>query len=184
MKYLKKYELFLEEDEFEIKDTDKADVKLSKEKLNDLRKHLTDYPGKKSAIDAVYKNSKTLEETDIKIKAILGEDSELRNPFLVDYNNIARMTKEIELIHNDIVQDKLRADDFREEASLVSDSGTKATIMGKMTDIQNRIAEKNKKIADKQKQILDMTTEHTEKMAEMRSDMEEHIKKISETEKK
>jgi len=39
MKYLKKYQLFLEEDEFEIKDTDKEDVKLSKDKLNLLKKH-------------------------------------------------------------------------------------------------------------------------------------------------
>lgn len=184
MKYLKKYQLFLEEDEFEIKDTDKEDVKLSKDKLNLLKKHLTEYQSKKQAIDEIYKNSQNLEETGEKIKTILGEESEERNPFLVDYNNIARITKEIDIIHKELVQDKLRADDFREESTLVKDSETKAAIVGKLTDVQNRIAEKNKKIVDKQKEIQELTTEHQEKMSQMKEDMEEYIKKISETEKK
>ncbi len=139
---------------------------------------------KKQAIDEVYKNSQNLEETGEKIKTILGEESEERNPFLVDYNNIARITKEIDIIHKELVQDKLRADDFREESTLVKDSETKAAIVGKLTDVQNRIAEKNKKIVDKQKEIQELTTEHQEKMSQMKEDMEEYIKKISETEKK
>lgn len=184
MKYLKKYQLFLEEDEFQVKDTDKSDVKISKEKLNVIKQQLAEFPQKKTAIDEIYKNSKNLEELDTKIKVILGEESEERNPFLVDYNNIARMKKEVEETHKQIAQDKIRADDFREEASLVTDSETKSSITGKLTDIQNRIAEKNKKIVDTQKEILELEQKHEEKMNQMRSDMEEHIKKVSETEEK
>lgn len=182
MKYLKKYKLFLEEDEFDIKETDKEDVKLSKEKLNLVEKQLQEYQSKKQSIDQIYKSAKTIEETGEKVKAILGDESEERNPFLVDYNNIARITKEVELIQKETIQDKLRADDFREESNLIKDPTTKAAIVGKLTDIQNRIANKNKDILDKKKEIEELSKEHQDKMGKMKEDMEDYIKKISETE--
>ncbi len=95
MKYLKKYRLFLEEDEFEVKDTDKEDVKMSKQKLNQLKTDLKEYPAKKTQIDTLYKNAKKLSDAENKIEDIIGDEPELRNPFLVDYNNIARMSKEV-----------------------------------------------------------------------------------------
>jgi hypothetical protein len=185
MKYLKKYHLFLEEDEFDVKETDKEDIKLAKEKLDDLEKQLAEYPSKKAAIDAIYKNSKKIEETDPKIKEILGEESEDRNPFLVEYNIIARISKEVELLHDEIVQDKLKADDFKQEASMLGDNKIlKVAINAKISDVNNRIADKNKKIVEKQKEIQELSTEHNEKMGKMKEDMQEYIKKISEPEEK
>lgn len=184
MKYLKKYKLFLEEDEFDIKDTDKEDVKISKEQLNLLKSQLSEYPSKKGVIEQIYKKYKTVKEAEPEIEKILGDDPELRNPFLVDYNNISRITKEVDEIHKEIVLDKIKSDDFKEESNLVSDPTTKAAINAKFSDIQNRIAEKNKKIVDKQKEVQDLKTKLEEKMNKMREDMEEHIKKISETEEK
>jgi hypothetical protein len=54
MKYLKKYTIFLEEDEFEVKDTDQADVKMAKEKMNTIKEQFNEYNEKKSLIDQVY----------------------------------------------------------------------------------------------------------------------------------
>jgi hypothetical protein len=184
MKYLKKYTLFLEEDEFDIKDTDKEDVKMSKEKLNQLESQMQEYQSKKSSIDTIYKAAKTIEETKVKIEEIIGKDAENRNPFLVEYNTVARLSKEIDIIHNEIVLDKLRADDFRQEASLVKDTTTKSAINSKLSDVQNRIAEKNKKIVEKQKEISDLTLEHENKMEEMKEELENYIKKISNSEQK
>jgi hypothetical protein len=54
MKYLKKYKLFLEADEFEIGDSDTPDVVMSKEKMNTTMSNMKDYKTKKSQIDALY----------------------------------------------------------------------------------------------------------------------------------
>jgi hypothetical protein len=179
MKYLKKYRLFLEEDEFEVKDTDKEDIKMSKEKLNLLKKNLSEYNSKKSQIDTIYKSSKNLKEIENKIKEMMGDEVELRNPFLVDYNNIARISKEVELIHDEIAKDKIRADDFRQEAIAVKDSTTKAAVTAKVQDVQNRIAVNNKKIVDKQKEVDELKRKLDDKREKMLSDTEDNIKKIS-----
>lgn len=180
MKYLKKYRLFLE-DSFDIKDTDKEDVKMSKEKMNDINKDISEYQSKKSQISAIYKKSKTIEEAQELIKPIIGDAKE-GNQFLIEFNSICRIEKEIELLHNEIVKDKLRADDMRSEANLVEDSETKASAMGKVTDIQNRIAANNKKILDKTKEFEDLEKEHIKKMEDMKKDMSDQIEKISDSE--
>jgi len=182
MKHLKKYQLFLE-DNFDIKDTDKEDVKMSKEKMNDIQKDMTDYQAKKSQIENIYKKAKTIQETEELIKPIIG-DAEEGNPYLIEFNSICRIEKEIELIHNEIVKDKIRADDMREEASLIEDSETKAAATGKLTDIQNRIATKNKEILDKTKEFQELDKQHIKKMQDMKKDMSNYIEKISDSEQK
>ena len=182
MKHLKKYQLFLREN-FDIQDTDKEDVKMSKEKMNDINKEIEDYKSKKSQIESIYKKAKTLEEAEELIKPIIGDD-ENSNKFLIELSTICRIEKEIEVLHKEIVDDKIRSDDMRSEASLVKDSTTKATAMGKVTDIQNRIAEKNKKILDKSKEFEDLNKNHIKKMQDMRKNIEEYIKKISDSKQK
>jgi uncharacterized coiled-coil DUF342 family protein len=179
MKYLKKYKLFLEENEFEVKDTDKEDVKMSKDKLNLLKKNISDYAGKKSQLDAIYKTSKNLDEVENKAKAIIGDDPKTRNPFLVDYNNIARISKEVSMIHDEIAKDKIRADDFREEANTVQDTTTKAALNAKVQDVKNRISSNNKKIVDKQKEVEELKKEIDNEKQTMKADLEGDIRKIS-----
>lgn len=182
MRHLKKYQLFLKEN-FDIKDTDKEDVKMSKEKMNDIQKDINEYQTKKSQISEIYKKSKTISEADELIKPIIG-DAEKGNQFLIEFNSICRIEKEIELIHTEIVKDKIRADDMREEASLIEDSETKAAATGKLTDIQNRISAKNKEILDKTKEFQELEKGHIKKIQDMKLDMEEYIKKISDSEQK
>ena len=71
MKYLKKYTIFLEEDEFEVKDTDQADVKMAKEKMNTIKEQFNEYNQKKPLIDQVYIKTgkkKTNEEIEVELK--------------------------------------------------------------------------------------------------------------------
>jgi hypothetical protein len=182
MRYLKDYQLFLE-DNFDIKDTDKEDVKMSKEKMNVVNKQISEYQTKKSQIADIYKKAKTIEEAQELIKPIIG-DPKLGNPFLIKFNNISRIEKEVELLHDEIVKDKIRADDMRSEANLVEDSETKAAAMGKVTDIQNRIADKNKKILDKTKEFEELDKAHIKEIEVMKKDMNDYIKKISDSEQK
>jgi hypothetical protein len=181
MKYLKKYQLFLEEDEFEVKETDKEDIKMSKEKLNLLKKHISEYEQDKGKIDAIYKSSKDIKEIGGKIEDIIGEDPKLRNPFSVEYNNIARISKEVEQTHDEIAKDKIRADDFKQEANSVQDPTTKAALNAKVKDVNNRISTNNKKIVDKQKEIEELKLELDSEKEKMMSDMVDDIKKISES---
>lgn len=182
MKYLKKYQLFLE-DSFDIKETDKEDVKMSKEKMNDVNKDMSDYQAKKSQISNIYKKAKTIEEAEELIKPIIGDAKE-GNQFLIEFNTICRIEKEISLIHKEIVNDKIRVDDMRSEAQLIEDSETKAAATGKVTDIQNRIAQNNKKILDKTKEFGELTKNHLKKMSNMKKDIEDYIKKISDSDQK
>lgn len=182
MKYLKKYQLFLE-DSFDIKDTDKEDVKMSKEKMNDINKDIEEYNSNKSKISDIYKKAKTIEETTELLKPIIGEGDKA-NQFLMEFNTICRIEKEIDLLHEEIVKDKVRVDDMRSEASLVEDPETKALANGKVTDIQNRISEKNGKILDKSKEFEQLKTDHLKKIEDMKKNMSEYIKKISDSEQK
>jgi adenylate kinase family enzyme len=90
MKYLKKYKLFLEENEFDIKDSDAEDVKMSKEKLNDLKNQIAEYNQNKSKVIDLYKKANSIEEANEELKKILGEDSESRNSFLVQLANMSK----------------------------------------------------------------------------------------------
>jgi hypothetical protein len=185
MKYLKKYKLFLEEDEFEINDTDAVDVKMSKEKLNDLKSDFIEYNQKKNLIDNVFKNNKDKPElVESELKKILGEDSEDRNPFLVEYTHVARSEYEIDKLHDENVKDKLRQDDFRQELSLAKEANTKVAVNSKIQDITNRISGRNKKILDIQKDITERDKEHKEKMKKMNDESKEYIKNISSSEQK
>jgi hypothetical protein len=179
MKYLLKYNLFLEENEFDIKDSDAEDVKMSKEKLNDLKNQISDYNQNKSKIVDLYKNANSIEEANEQLKKIIGEDSETRNPFLVQLANIERMSKEIDLMQDSTANDKIKIDDLKQELSLTKDDTTKKALLTKITDIDNRISERNKKITDKQKEVLESDKEHKEKMIKNQSEIQEWIKKIS-----
>lgn len=54
MKFIKKYRLFLEENEFEVKPTDERDVQMAKQKFNDFQKHVQDYQKLKPLIDKAF----------------------------------------------------------------------------------------------------------------------------------
>lgn len=179
MKYLKKFSLFLEN--YDIKDTDPEDVKLAKEKLNDLGKQITEYGQKKAQITSIYNKAETISETGEEIRKIIGEGEE-SNKFLVKWNTISRIEKEIDLVHQEIVEDKIKLDDLDQEAKALKDSETKATAVAKVKDMMERIKDKNQKIVDKTKEFSDLEKEHLKEMEQERQDLRNYITKISNTE--
>jgi hypothetical protein len=191
MKYLKKYTIFLEEDEFEVKDTDQADVKMAKEKMNTIKEQFNEYNEKKSLIDQVYiktDKKKTNEEIESELKQILGDtdiqSEEDRNPFLVEYSTIARLKKDVDDLQTGKAEDKVKLDDFREELNLSSEASTKLLVNTKIQDINNRIGEKSTKITQIMSDINTKQKEHVTKMEKIKMDMEGYIKKISDSDQK
>ena len=191
MKYLKKYTIFLEEDEFEVKDTDQADVKMAKEKMNTIKEQFNEYNEKKSLIDQVYiktDKKKTNEEIESELKQILGDtdiqSEEDRNPFLVEYSTIARLKKDVDDLQTGKAEDKVKLDDFREELNLSSEASTKLLVNTKIQDINNRIGEKSTKITQIMSDINTKQKEHVAKMEKIKMDMEGYIKKISDSDQK
>ncbi len=191
MKYLKKYTIFLEEDEFEVKDTDQADVKMAKEKMNTIKEQFNEYNEKKSLIDQVYiktDKKKTNEEIESELKQILGDtdiqSEEDRNPFLVEYSTIARLKKDVDDLQTGKAEDKVKLDDFREELNLSSEASTKLLVNTKIQDINIRIGEKSTKITQIMSDINTKQKEHVAKMEKIKMDMEGYIKKISDSDQK
>jgi len=191
MKYLKKYVIFLEEDEFEVKDTDQADVKMAKEKMNTIQNQISEYNQKKPLIDQVYVKTdkkKTKEEIESGLKQILGEtdiqSEEDRNPFLVEYSTIARLKKDVDDLQTGKAEDKVRLDDFQEELNLSTESSTKLLVNSKIQDIKNRLGEKSAKITQIMNDINIKQKEHVVKMEKIKVDITEYIKKISDSDQK
>jgi len=182
MKYLKKYKLFLEEDEFEIEDTDKEDVKMSKEQLNKLKTDLSEYQSKKAKIDEIFKKIQNPEEASKEVEKLLGTED--KNPFLVEYVSLARIEKEINKLHDDNANDKIKVDDFKQELSLTKDDTVKKAVEFKISDIMNRMSKRNKDISDKEKELLELEQKHKEKIIETDKNIKDWIQKISSPEEK
>lgn len=183
MKIIKSYYLFLEENEFEVQETDDKDIKLSKQKLNDLQKDLSEYNQKKVLIDKAFeKGDPKLIEEDL--NRILGKDSEKRNPFLVEYSTVSKLKKDIDKLQKDNANDKVRLDDFKQESQLSKDNTTKKSVDAKVSDINNRISVRNKQILDFAKEIQKKEKELLDKMKKMESEMRLNIRKIASLKKK
>lgn len=176
MKYLKRYKAF-EESEFDVSSTDSVDVKVSKDKLNDLKKQISEYNQKKGQIDNVFKRFKDPKQIETEIEKIMGKDN--KNPFLVEYTHIARLNNDINIQHEANIKDKLSLDDFNKELGLAKDNDLKKIIQSKISDINNRMSERNKKIADIKKKSTESEKKHREKMKKMESELRDYIKKIS-----
>lgn len=173
MKYLKNYQLFIENDNFEISDTDEADVKMSKEKLNDLKSKLSDYNSKKSSIDNLYKSDK-IETADL--EKITGKEDD-KNTFLVSYANIASMKKRIKDLQDKENKKAIELSKFKDRLSDASDD-SKETISERISEIKSQISEIREKISDNEKKLPELEKEHEEKMAKIENDMKSWIEKI------
>jgi len=186
MKYLKKYKLFLEADEFEIGDTDTPDVVMSKEKMNTIMSNMKDYKTKKSQIDALYSK----EDGDIKpeLENILGktdvQSGKDRNPFLVEYAHLAKLEKDINKSQDGNSNDKIKLDDLQQSLGLSEDSETKKAVEFKISDIKNRMSERSSKISEIQQDLVEKEKDHKEKMVKMEKDMRDHVKNLSSQEQK
>lgn len=187
MRYLKTYSVFNEK--FEIKDTDTEDIKMSKEKMNKLEEYIAEFPQKKPQIDLIFKDLKKDEETISKeLQNLLGKEEAGpgadRNPFLVDYAEISKLTRKVDDIQNKRALDKIKLDDFQQQLALSKDPGVKINVSSSISDVNNRLAEKSKQILDVQKELEEKKKALDEKMAAQQKEIDEFIKKINDEEQK
>ena len=183
MKFLKKYNLFLEESEFDIQDTDSADVKMSKDGLNTLKLNLTEYKTKKPLIDKIYSDVKDPKQIEAQLKTVLGSTdiqlSKDRNPFLVEYSNLSKMKSDLDMMQKQNLDDKLKLDDFQEELRYAKEQSVKDVVNKKIQDINKRMSDRKTQIQKIQNDFTNNLKVHTDKMAKIQKDNEEYIKKIS-----
>jgi hypothetical protein len=183
MRNLKSYKIFLEESEFDVNITDEPDVKMAKEKLTTLKNQLAEYKTKKPLIDTAYLTIKIDDDLQKKIESIVGKTDSLpgqdRNPFLVEYLHIAKLTRKVNNIQKDITNDKLKKDDFNEELKLSKDNSTKQAVTVKITDITNRISTNTASISSITKEISDAQSSLNKKMTDVEKNIIDNIKKIS-----
>ena len=179
MKYLKKYKLFIEEAEFDIELSDGPDIKMAKEKLTTIKNQLSEYKTKKPLIDNVYLKILNDSDLDQKVSEIIGKTDKDRNPFLVEYSHIASLKRKLSSVQKEIVQDKIKKDDFTEELSLSEDSSTKQAVNDKIKDITNRISSNTSSIASLSKEINDSQVLLDKKMSDIEINITNNMKKIS-----
>lgn len=181
MRYLKRYALFTE-DVFAIKATDQPNVSMSKEQLNSLVKYLKDFKAKKPLIDKIYLDSKDDNELKTKIEKLLGPQvsNKLdRNPFMTEYLTVSDMKRRLDRTRKDIVDDKLKLDDFGEELKNSTDSDQKASVNIKISDISKRMGLANTSISKLSSDINKAENSLKVKMTKMETDMKKRINNIS-----
>ena len=173
MKYLKKYKVFFEN--LEVKDTDDEDVKASKEGLNKLKDHLSDYNSNKSKLEDLFKKADNIEEINNELSKIIGEEEE-RNPFLSELATIHKIKWQIQKKHDQNADDKVKVDDFSKDSQTVSDS---TALNAKIAEINDRISIRSSEISDLEKELKEKETEWNTKIQEKEKYLQDNIKKIS-----
>lgn len=173
MKYLKKWNLWLEN--LEIKDSDTSDIKKAKEKLNTLRSQIDEFNSKYKEIDIAYKSNDDKKILDMEKKLFGTADIKNgadRNEFLVKYLNIAKKKRQIDKGVNQIAADNLNLQKSQDILSITTDKGikdqynkeipkikqkiqnTKNNIEKKKVDASNSFENIQKEMLDREKEML------------------------------
>jgi len=178
MKYLKKYNLFLEAD-LDIQVTDAPDVKTSKQQMELVTKQLADFKTKKPQIDTLYKTIKDPAQIEAGLIKILGTDVKSRNPFLVDYASISKMSTDVDNMQQENTLDKVRIDDFQQDLKITTDPNTKQSLTNKIADINKRMNGRVTNINKIQNDFNLANKAQKDKMLKIEKDMKDNITKIS-----
>lgn len=183
MKRIKSFQKFYEEVDLAVKITDDPDLKMTKEKLNTIKKQIAEYKAKKILIDKAYLMISTDADLKIKVEEIVGKTDALpkedRNPFLVEYLSVANLKRKVDKLQNEITKDKVKKDDFSQELRYATEPSTKDMVNKKLTDVNNRIGTNTSTIALLKKEIEDSQKKLDLKMIEVEKELTGNIKKIS-----
>ena len=180
MRHLKKYNIFLEK--FDIPDTDEPDVKLAKEKTNNLEKALKDFPALKAAIDKAFmendKVKKNEGENESSDNEMLNKKIEEikknypNNPFLEECKRMMYLQLRIKHVEQELYQN---GEDLKLLVSSKEDISTKTKTIN---DIKSNQSIKTQEIAKLEKDLLMAEAEQKKKMDEIRKEMQDSFKKI------
>lgn len=178
MKYLKSYNYFKEN--LEIEETDEESVKVSKEQLNQLKEHISEFKSKKSAIDSLYKKF-TLDkkEQDLKsgLEKILGVE-ENKNPFLVSYANISSIKSSIETLQKKSDDKAIELSNFKDRLSIAEDPQSKLALTDKIKVIQKQMTDMKIDLDNKIKKIPELEKELNDNIKKSEEDMKKWIENI------
>jgi len=178
MKYLKKYDIFLE-DGFDVQPTDLPNIKKSKEQLTKVKGDIDDFNKKKSQIDTIYKTAKDDKEIDSKISNLLGADPKTRNPYIVNYLTAAEKQRELDKIIDNRVNNKSNMDEYKDLMQQAKDDNTKKIAQSKIDELSKKMKDDEKKIKDlkdesyKRKKQIDTTSNNNLK------EIEDDVKNIT-----
>jgi hypothetical protein len=187
MRYLKKYNIFKEENEFDVNVNDAPDIKMSKEKLTTLTDQISVFKQKKNQIDKIYVETEDDYELKKKIETLLGPEIgkfEDRNPFMVEYLNISDLKRRLQKVNKDNVDDKLKLDDLNQELKSATDDAQKTSIKTKISDINKRMSLSNSTISKLDQEILNSEKAMKNKMVKQEKDMKTYIKDLNDKKSK
>jgi len=179
MKYLKDYSLFFEEAGLDIQATDTPDIKTSKQQMELITKQMVDFKTNKPQIDNLYKTTKDKTQLESGLIKILGIDVKNRNPFLVDYVSICKMSADVDNMQEENSLDKVRLDDFQRDLKITTDPNTKQTLTTKIAEINKRMTDRVTNINKIQNDFNLADKSQKDKMLKMEKDIKDNITKIS-----
>ena len=171
MKYLKKYNDFNEEADFDVDPKDTTNVKKSKENLTKVRKDIDNYNKQKAQIDTIYKTSKSEAEIDKRVDALLGKDKEKRNPYLINYLTVSNSERKLRSIKDDRINNKLRADEYRDLMDQTDNPDQKKAMSLK-------VAELNKKNVTGASNLTKLKAEADKRKSDISSSSSKNLKEI------
>lgn len=170
---------------FDISNDDAPDLKMAKQKMETTQAQVKEYNADKPKIDALYDPDTDNDNATIntQLETLLGKDDVQkgvdRNPFLVEYANLARIKKQIADYQRDNVGDKIKLDDFQRELKETNEETTANALKIKIAEITKRMTDRITSINQIQADLLKSQKEHTDKMSKIEKDMKDYITKIS-----
>jgi uncharacterized coiled-coil DUF342 family protein len=148
-------------------------------KLSDFNNDLQKFNSLKSRIDDIYLKSKDGDEIKAKIENLLGKrDDVKRNPFLIKYQDISALRKEVSDMKTDITKDQMSLKDYGSMKDANDNATQVANIDDKITDLNTTIKGKEDKVKDLNDQINTGYTELKKFIDDMRKDMNKWIKNV------
>lgn len=183
MKFLKNYLKFNEENDFDVKETDAVDLKASKETLQTVNKNLKEFKSKKSIIDNLFKNTKDEKILQTEVDKLIGSDKDKRNPFIVNYLQVAQDQKRLDNLVIDISDKKINIEQFKTLINTSSDPAQKVKLQQSIDDINKKISDSNISISTLKKDIDSNSKRINDEMLKVGNDIEGKIKNIENTRK-
>lgn len=178
MRYLKKFKHF---EDIEPSVTDEPDVKIAKEKTEDLQKSLSEFPSLKSELDKAFNEIKSDQDNEPLNKKI--EEIEKKypeNPFIESYTRVMNLQVRIKSIQDELI--KYNDDLHQNEEDLkqiVSDKGDVTTKTKTINDIKEKQKIKTQEIEKLKKDLLDAEKGHKDKMDTIKKEILDYSKKIT-----
>ena len=171
MNYLKDYKSFNED--FTIEDSDASDVKAAKEKLNDIKKQLSNYKSQKGSLDSLYNTDESVDND--KLKKIIGDEN--KNPFLLSYSSVCSLEKKIKDLKNKRNNKSIELSELKDKLNDADDS-SKENIEDRIDKVEEQISNIDDDINEANKKLPDIKKQHEEKMKSVEDDMKKWISKI------